>query len=88
MPQKDACKGETDCYICLEKCKEGPESVQLPCNHAFDRACITNWLKENDSCPVCRTKLNTERPEAQRRQPEMNQINFNNIFSFMDSSEF
>ena len=56
LPQKEAGK-ESECYICLEKCKDGPQSCQLPCKHAFDRACIENWLIENDTCPVCRIKL-------------------------------
>ena len=61
LPQKDEGK-ESDCYICLEKCKDGAESVQLPCKHAFDRPCIENWLRENDTCPVCRIKLDPGRP--------------------------
>lgn len=56
LPEKEAGK-QSECYICLEKCKEGKESCELPCKHAFDRACLTNWLKEHDSCPVCRVKL-------------------------------
>ena len=57
LPQKDASKENADCYICLEKCKDGEESCQLPCGHAFDKACIEQWIKTNNSCPVCRTKL-------------------------------
>ena len=56
LPEKDQSK-EINCCICLEKCKEGQASCQLPCSHAFDRSCIESWLKENDICPVCRTKL-------------------------------
>ena len=61
LPEKEFEK-ESDCYICLEKCKEGKESCQLPCGHAFDRNCITGWLKDHDSCPVCRVKLDQGRP--------------------------
>jgi len=52
-----------DCYICLEKvgCNE-KETCELPCGHAFDKACLTKWLKEHDSCPVCRAKLDQDRP--------------------------
>ena len=57
LPEKDKNSECSDCYICLEKCKEGPESVQLPCKHSFDRSCIEHWLKDHDSCPVCRMKL-------------------------------
>lgn len=66
LPKKDSGK-DSDCYICLDKCKDGEESCQLPCGHAFDKACIEQWIKSNDSCPVCRTKLDQNRP--QREQP-------------------
>merc|ERR1712014_225996 len=61
LPPKEAGK-QCDCYICLEKCKEGKDSVELPCKHAFCRDCLTNWIKEHDSCPVCRVKLDQNRP--------------------------
>ena len=70
LPQKEKGSEASDCYICLEKCKEGEESCVLPCKHAFDRACIENWIKEHDSCPVCRKKLDVERPQPQ--QPQIN----------------
>jgi len=49
---------EADCNICLEKVGEnGNKSCELPCGHAFDKNCLVQWLKEKDSCPVCRAKL-------------------------------
>ena len=63
LPEKNATKEDT-CYICLEPCKEGKDSVELPCKHAFDRDCLSTWLKDHDSCPVCRAQLDQgrERP--------------------------
>ena len=81
LPQKEAGK-ESDCYICLEKCKEGPSSCELPCKHAFDRKCIENWLKENDSCPVCRLKLNQDRPGARQQQQRPQQAQGPQVFFF------
>jgi len=69
LPAKEAGK-ESDCYICLDKCKEGKDSCQLSCSHAFCRECLTNWLKEHDSCPVCRIKLDQNRARAQPEQAE------------------
>ena len=66
LPEKEAGK-ESDCYICLEKCKDGATSCELPCKHAFDRKCIEGWLRDNDSCPVCRIKLD----EAGRRPVDL-----------------
>jgi len=64
LPEKEKGK-ESECYICLEKCKDGKDSCELPCKHAFDRACLTHWLKDHDSCPVCRVKLDQGRPQPQ-----------------------
>ena len=67
LPEKEAGK-QSDCYICLEKCKDGKDSCELPCKHAFDRACLVNWLKDHDSCPVCRVKLDQNRPRPAQPQ--------------------
>lgn len=61
---------EADCNICLEKVGlNGNKSCELPCGHAFDKSCLTTWLKEHDSCPVCRAKLDQDR----ERQPNQQQ---------------
>jgi len=41
-----------DCTICQQKLTTG--AAQLPCRHAFHGSCITKWLKQSPSCPVCR----------------------------------
>lgn len=45
-----------NCVICLEGFITG-ESCQIlsPCNHLFHSYCIKNWLKDNDTCPICRS---------------------------------
>jgi SWI/SNF-related matrix-associated actin-dependent regulator of chromatin subfamily A3 len=53
LPQN---KKDGDCYICLEKL-EKHKGVELPCEHAFDKACLSKWLEDNHSCPVCRAKM-------------------------------
>lgn len=42
------------CPICLEKPKEGEKVVQLLCLHDIHSACAWQWLKEHNTCPVCR----------------------------------
>ena len=63
LPQMPVDK-EADCNICLEKVKrddftleEEKKTAELPCGHDFHRICINGWLKDHDSCPVCRFKL-------------------------------
>lgn len=49
------------CSICMEGFENvcvGPMApVNLPCFHPFHTQCITVWLFEGHSCPVCRHEL-------------------------------
>ena len=49
------------CVICLQETGAmSPETgfielmLRLPCNHLVGSGCIAMWLKENNSCPICR----------------------------------
>ncbi len=42
------------CSICMEKTKN---SITTPCKHVFCNTCLTHWLLENTSCPMCRNEL-------------------------------
>ena len=46
------------CSICLESIVKINE-VTKPCEHTFHTECITRWLENNRSCPLCRTELMT-----------------------------
>lgn len=46
-----------NCVICLEDFKNGDKATILPCIHLFHTECIKNWLKTQDSCPICKFKL-------------------------------
>ena len=49
-----------ECCICLDAYVTG-ETICAPanksCNHVFHESCIKQWLKKNDHCPLCRTRL-------------------------------
>jgi len=51
-----------ECAICLEKFTDDCEVTPLPCNvkHYFHPDCIEDWLKQKNSCPLCKAVLNPE----------------------------
>jgi len=52
------------CYVCLEAFRGGEEIRELPCRHAFHRACVDKWLlRSSRKCPTCRAEV----PRAPRR---------------------
>ena len=54
-------KGEIEtpnCCICISEIKKAQKTVLLPCEHMFHWNCCHTWLKQNNTCPVCRLELN------------------------------
>ena len=49
-----------NCVICLEDFKNGDTVINLPCIHLFHNKCIKNWLKNKNSCPICKFELRAE----------------------------
>ncbi|KAL5603819.1 hypothetical protein FOVSG1_006569 [Fusarium oxysporum f. sp. vasinfectum] len=50
-------EGKAECTICINVMKEGDMATFLPCNHWFHEECVTLWLKEHNTCPICRTPI-------------------------------
>lgn len=48
------------CTTCLEQFKVEDEVVELMCNHHFHPVCFLPWMKENHTCPICRTSVEEE----------------------------
>ncbi|KAI3326489.1 hypothetical protein HD806DRAFT_487433 [Xylariaceae sp. AK1471] len=48
---------KSQCTICIDEVKVGDEVVVLPCKHWFHQECATLWLKQHNSCPVCRASI-------------------------------
>ena len=51
---------QKSCSICLEEFAENDRINQTTCDHIFHETCLTNWIKNNPTCPICRkeqTKL-------------------------------
>ncbi|KAI2468903.1 hypothetical protein F4781DRAFT_422326 [Annulohypoxylon bovei var. microspora] len=51
-------KGE--CTICIDEMKVGDEAVVLPCRHWFHEKCVVLWLKQHNTCPICRAPIDGE----------------------------
>ncbi|OTB06339.1 hypothetical protein M426DRAFT_9826 [Hypoxylon sp. CI-4A] len=51
-------KGE--CTICIDEMKEGDEAIVLPCKHWFHEQCVVLWLKQHNTCPICRAAIDGE----------------------------
>jgi hypothetical protein len=52
---------ECKCFVCFETFNNGDKVMLLPCLHSYHPDCISGWLKDNRSCPVCRVEVATGR---------------------------
>jgi Ring finger domain len=63
-----------ECTICNEAVKT--TAIRLPCSHVYHSVCITQWLKDHDTCPLCRFSLPTlchfTTPRSKLPPPPMN----------------
>ncbi|KZL63714.1 RING finger protein, partial [Colletotrichum tofieldiae] len=50
-------EGKTECTICIDDFSEGDDATVLPCKHWFHDQCVVMWLKEHNTCPICRTPI-------------------------------
>ena len=51
---------ENSCAVCKDEFNIGEECLSMPCNHNFHENCLMPWLKERNSCPICRYELPTD----------------------------
>ncbi|KAF8671284.1 hypothetical protein HU200_049993 [Digitaria exilis] len=70
-----ACRSGEDCPVCLQNFCTADETLRaMPCSHAFHYGCISQWLRRNASCPLCRHQLlpdedeDAEEHQNQRRR--------------------
>ena len=52
--------GKGECTICIDDVSLGDEVVVLPCKHWFHDECVVLWLKEHNTCPICRSPVEGE----------------------------
>ncbi|KAL6080113.1 E3 ubiquitin-protein ligase RZF1 [Balamuthia mandrillaris] len=56
------------CPVCFEDFVVGRRVLALPCRHVFDKECVVPWLKQHNTCPVCRYELPVADPQADRER--------------------
>lgn len=65
--------GKTECAICIDEMKKGETAVFLSCEHRFHEDCVVLWLKEHNTCPVCRTPIEkNEHDRSNNNYPQGN----------------
>jgi hypothetical protein len=73
-----------ECAFCLLSVKNG---TQTDCGHRFHKKCISQWVKVNNVCPLCRlvvTQLTTGKT-VQRISPPLQSFETTmNIYHFGD----
>ena len=45
------------CIICLNNMEANEIVIILPCTHIFHEDCITKWLKNKSTCPICQNEI-------------------------------
>ena len=55
---------KTECMICLSNFQLNEKVKIMPCTHFFHTGCITQWFKNNDTCPICKYSLSKESNQA------------------------
>jgi len=45
------------CAVCKDEYALNEKVIELPCSHTFHKDCIVPWLKQHNTCPVCRKSL-------------------------------
>ena len=77
-------QNENVCSVCKDEFEVEQECLYLPCKHYFHVECINPWLKEHNSCPICRFELATDDEECEdnkknREMEEVAESNENNV---------
>lgn len=48
---------ERKCSICQEEYESDEETGKLNCGHFYHIYCIKQWLRQKNSCPICKTSV-------------------------------
>lgn len=75
----DASKiAECSAPLTCDKCVPHLATQILKCKHVFGMSCLNTWVKQANTCPMCRDVLfRTEEPEP---EPEAEEVDYDRIF--------
>jgi hypothetical protein len=60
-----------ECVICMSEMKPDNEEIKnTHCNHMFHRHCLTAWLINHNTCPLCRGDITEEREVARNLEAD------------------
>lgn len=45
------------CSICLTEFMVDEVLTALPCNHMYHKLCVSEWLSQRDTCPLCKQQV-------------------------------
>ncbi|CAL4961138.1 unnamed protein product [Urochloa decumbens] len=54
-----------ECAVCLQDFGADETLRAMPCSHAFHQHCVSQWLRRNPVCPLCRHRLLPEQEEEE-----------------------
>jgi len=52
-----------ECAICMEELDSVKNFAKTNCGHSFCLSCLVKSLKNNNTCPMCRTNIEETKPE-------------------------
>uniref|UniRef100_A0A7S4DUG3 RING-type domain-containing protein n=1 Tax=Lotharella globosa TaxID=91324 RepID=A0A7S4DUG3_9EUKA len=61
------------CAVCQEAYCKGDEVIELPCSHCYHKDCAMPWLKEHNTCPLCRKSV--DEPKQKEADAKFQQQN-------------
>jgi len=69
--------GSVECTVCIDEIKIAEEVVYLPCKHWFHEACVVMWLREHNTCPICRSSIEPNNGSRSNNSANNNNDNSN-----------
>ena len=58
-----------ECTICMMDYQKKDKITELPCHpsHRFHNECIVDWIKKNNSCPLCKKAITMNDLQEQKK---------------------